>query len=134
VDSGFRPTAEAQMITGLDHIQLAMPKGMEPEARAFYQNLLCIPEIQKPDELVARGGCWFESKHVAVHLGVENADFVAAKKAHPAFRVENLTEVRKRLEGAGYICSEDEKLPGIIRFYSNDPFGNRIEFLTRTTN
>ena len=32
-----------------------------------------IPEVAKPADLAARGGCWFESGSVKVHLGIEAA-------------------------------------------------------------
>jgi hypothetical protein len=71
-------------IRSLDHVQLAMPVGCEEDARSFYQGLLGICEKPKPQHLAMRGGCWFETAQVKVHLGVE-PDFVPARKAHPAF-------------------------------------------------
>ena len=44
----------------LDHVQLAMPAGREPDAVAFYAGLLGLAEVPKPPVLAARGGCWFE--------------------------------------------------------------------------
>src|ERR1700722_4928457 len=63
----------------IDHIQLAMPAGREDEARAFYQDVLGIPEVAKPPHLAVRGGCWFERGPLKVHLGVEQ-DFVPTRK------------------------------------------------------
>jgi len=72
----------------IDHVQLAMPSGGEERARRFFVDVLGMTEIAKPPELAKRGGCWFASGKVQVHLGVEN-DFRAAKKAHPALRCRN---------------------------------------------
>jgi hypothetical protein len=72
--------------TAIDHVQLAMPKGGEEMARGFYRDLLGMLEIPRPAELARRGGCWFESGRVQVHLRVEN-DFRPARKAHPALRL-----------------------------------------------
>jgi catechol 2,3-dioxygenase-like lactoylglutathione lyase family enzyme len=115
----------------LDHVQLAMPVGREDEARAFYQETLGIPEVDKPPHLAARGGCWFERGALKVHLGVER-DFVAARKAHPAFVVDGLCELVARLDRAGYRVSEDQPLEGYDRIYVDDPFGNRIELMEPT--
>jgi catechol 2,3-dioxygenase-like lactoylglutathione lyase family enzyme len=112
----------------LDHVQLAMPAGREDEARAFYRELLEIPEVAKPENLAARGGCWFERGPLKVHLGVEE-DFVPARKAHPAFVVEGLRELATYLQGAGYHVSRDQPLEGYDRLYVDDPFGNRIELM-----
>jgi len=57
----------------IDHVQLAMPAGEEAAARKFYSDLLGMEEIPKPLELAKRGGCWFESGSVQIHLGVEDA-------------------------------------------------------------
>jgi catechol 2,3-dioxygenase-like lactoylglutathione lyase family enzyme len=112
----------------LDHVQLAMPAGREKEARAFYQGALGIPEVRKPSHLAARGGCWFENGPLKVHLGVEQ-DFVPARKAHPAFIVDDLRALAAHLEHAGYRVVEDQPLDGYDRLYVDDPFGNRIELM-----
>jgi catechol 2,3-dioxygenase-like lactoylglutathione lyase family enzyme len=112
----------------LDHIQLAMPAGREDEARAFYSGLLGLGEVPKPANLARRGGAWFESDAIKVHLGVE-ADFRPARKAHPAFRVADLPALVAKLEAAGVDIVTDDPLPGYDRCYVSDPFGNRIELL-----
>jgi catechol 2,3-dioxygenase-like lactoylglutathione lyase family enzyme len=118
-------------IVAIDHIQLAMPAGREADARAFYEGLLGLREVPKPPNLAARGGCWFERGAVRVHLGVE-ADFRPARKAHPAFLVDDLLAVRATLEAAGIPIRHDEPLDGYERFYIDDPFGNRLELLEPT--
>ena len=119
-------------ITAIDHVQLAMPPGREAEARRFYEQTLGIPELPKPPHLAKRGGCWFERGALKVHLGVE-ADFRAAKKAHPAFLVEDLTALKKALAAGGYAMKTDEPLEGYDRIYVDDPFGNRIELMEPVT-
>jgi len=115
-------------VVGIEHVQLAMPAGREDEARAFYGGLLGLPETPKPPNLARRGGAWFESARLKIHLGVE-ADFRPARKAHPALLVEGLPQLVARLKGAGCTVVEDEPLAGFFRVYVSDPFGNRIELL-----
>jgi len=115
-------------IRGLDHVQLAMPAGGEAAARAFYAGLLGIAEVKKPDNLAKRGGCWFESGGLKLHLGVEQ-DFRPARKAHPALIVSDLPVLIMRLTEAGHHVVADEPLPGYERCFVNDPFGNRIELM-----
>src|SRR5689334_1754063 len=105
-----------------------MPAGGERDAVAFYQALLGIPEVPKPPNLAARGGCWFEEGDLKVHLGVD-ADFRPARKAHPALRVHDLAALASRLADAGCRVVDDEPLEGHDRVYVDDPFGNRIELL-----
>jgi catechol 2,3-dioxygenase-like lactoylglutathione lyase family enzyme len=115
-------------ILGLDHIQLAMPPGQEAVARAFYAGVLGLVEEPKPANLAVRGGVWFRSGALRVHLGVE-PQFRAARKAHPAFLVRGLPEFAARCAAAGFTPVTDEPLDGFDRFYVFDPFGNRIELL-----
>jgi len=105
-----------------------MPRGGESRAIAFYEGLLGIPTVDKPAHLAVRGGCWFESASVRVHLGVEDG-FRPARKAHPALVVNDLTSLRSRMEEAGVEVVEDQPLTGYQRIYAEDPFGNRLELL-----
>lgn len=116
-------------VVGLHHVQLAMPPGEEASATNFYEGVLGIPRVAKPAHLETRGGCWFETDTVRVHLGVED-DFRPAKKAHPALLVDDLQSVRQLLLNEDVEVVDDEPLPGYDRIYAFDPFGNRIELLS----
>ncbi len=115
-------------IVGLDHVQLAIPPQREEEARAFYAGILGMAEVPKPEPLRARGGLWLRAGAVEIHLGVE-AEFRPARKAHPAFRVEALDALALRMETCGYAPRWDHMIAGTRRFFADDPFGNRIEFI-----
>jgi catechol 2,3-dioxygenase-like lactoylglutathione lyase family enzyme len=115
-------------IVGVDHVQLGMPAGGEDAARRFYGDVLGLEEVPKPATLVGRGGAWFRSGGVQLHLGVE-ADFRPARKAHPALRVEGLTGLIVRCVNAGFPVERDVPLPGLNRVHVADPFGNRIELI-----
>jgi catechol 2,3-dioxygenase-like lactoylglutathione lyase family enzyme len=115
-------------VVRLDHVQLAMPPGREQEAVSFYDGILGIKVCPKPPPLAARGGCWFESATVKVHLGVEEG-FRPALKAHPALVVEGLGELVTALSLAGHAVRWDDELAGVRRCFVADPFGNRIELI-----
>lgn len=117
-------------IIGLDHIQLAIPAGGEAKAQAFYGDLLGMHEIAKPDNLAGRGGCWFELGDIKLHLGVERG-FTPAKKAHPAFLIDDLAGFLEMLTEHQISATEDEPLCGYHRAYIHDPFGNRIELMQK---
>jgi catechol 2,3-dioxygenase-like lactoylglutathione lyase family enzyme len=119
------------VITGLDHVQVAAPRGCEAQARRFYGELLGLAELEKPEPLRAAGGAWFALGAQQLHVGVADP-FTAATKAHPAIRVSDEPRLRAlagRLEAAGAPVRWDERLPDAVRFYTDDPFGNRLELL-----
>jgi catechol 2,3-dioxygenase-like lactoylglutathione lyase family enzyme len=111
-------------ITGIDHVQVAAPPGCEAEARRFYGQLLGMQEIEKPDELKARGGVWFRCGDGGqqLHVGVQE-NFTPSSKAHPAFTATDLGELTARLER---VTSDGP------RVYTQDPWGNRIELVAAT--
>lgn len=115
-------------LLSLDHVQLAMPEGEEDKARSFYQGLLGLTEVEKPENLKKRGGCWFQSGDIKIHLGVQ-MPFTPATKAHPAFIVSDLHALSEHLKFAGFRVVTDEPLEGYNRAYVDDPFGNRIELM-----
>lgn len=119
-------------ITGIDHVQVAAPVGCEGAARAFYGALLGLEEVAKPPALAARGGCWFRAGSAELHVGVEEP-FRPARKAHPGLVVEDLDALRARLEAEGIAVREDDALPGVRRFHTEDPFGNRLELRDAST-
>jgi catechol 2,3-dioxygenase-like lactoylglutathione lyase family enzyme len=116
----------------LDHVQVAAPAGCETEARRFYGELLGLSEIEKPPALGARGGVWFAVGGAQLHVGVAEP-FTAAVKAHPAFRVDPswLPVLADRLAGAGAPVQwpPGDEIPGVRRFFTADPWGNRLEVL-----
>jgi predicted enzyme related to lactoylglutathione lyase len=118
-------------VVGLDHVQVAAPQGCEAEAQRFYGTLLGLVEIEKPESLRGRGGVWFRCGEQQLHVGVEDS-FTPARKAHPAIRVAvgELDALAQRLRDAGEQVVWDEALADVRRFYSQDPWGNRIEMLS----
>lgn len=117
------------MLVSIHHLQLCAPPDCEDAARVFYGELLGLREIEKLPELKKRGGVWFElGDGRQIHIGVEK-NFVAARRAHPAFIVAGLDMLREKIERAGYPTTADDLFIGYNRFYVNDPFGNRIEFV-----
>lgn len=112
----------------IDHVQLAAPIGCEEEARNFYGDLLGLQEVVKPEPLRRRGGAWFQSGSIHIHIGIEEP-FTPAKKAHPAIRVHRIEALKDQLTKKGISIQVDDQLPGANRFYTTDPFGNRLEFL-----
>jgi len=117
-------------ILGVDHVQLAAPPGSEEEARAFYGELLELEEIGKPEPLRRWGGVWFRCGPHQLHIGIEEPH-VPAQKAHPGLLVARgrLEYLADRLGAGGAEVDWDESLDPLKRFYTHDPWGNRIELI-----
>ena len=115
-------------LIGIDHVQLAMPVGAEALARQFYSGVLGLPEIPKPASLAVRGGAWFQCGGVQLHLGAD-ADFLPAKKAHPALLVADFAVFSAILAGHAVALKPEEMVAGRQRATLFDPFGNRLELI-----
>jgi catechol 2,3-dioxygenase-like lactoylglutathione lyase family enzyme len=115
----------------LDHVQVAAPAGCEALARRFYGDLLGLVELDKPLPLRERGGVWFVLAGAQLHVGVAEP-FTPARQAHPALRLagdESLRALARRLEAGGAPIRWDEELASVRRFFTEDPWGNRLELL-----
>ena len=114
--------------SAIDHVQLAAPPNSEDAARRFYGELLGMRELPKPPLLAQRGGVWFASGDVQIHIGIEQ-DFRPSRKSHPALRCSDYEGLLARLRSAGVEVSEVNDIPGVRRAHVLDLFGNRIELV-----
>jgi catechol 2,3-dioxygenase-like lactoylglutathione lyase family enzyme len=116
------------VIRAIHHVQLTGPPGCEEAARDFWVGVVGMTEIPKPPQLVARGGVWFASGPVELHVGVEEP-FTPARKAHPALVTDDLDGLAVRLADRGHTVMWEAPLRGYRRLHSQDAHGNRLEFL-----
>ena len=116
----------SELVLRLDHVQVACPAGSEDALRGFYAGVLGMREKPKPPLLAGRGGVWFRSGDAEIHCGVE-AHFAPARKAHPGIAVSDVDLAASRVAAAGLPVRWDESVPGLRRFHTDDPVGNRIE-------
>jgi catechol 2,3-dioxygenase-like lactoylglutathione lyase family enzyme len=120
----------------LHHVQVACPRGGEDDARRFYADGLGLTEVEKPVDLRGRGGAWFRAYDglgavvAELHVGVEEP-FAPARKAHPAFVVDDLERVATSVTAASGVVdwTERDSFAGYRRFHVRDPHGNRVEVL-----
>ena len=116
-------------ITGIDHVQIAVPKAREAETLRFYREVFALPEIAKPEELRARGGAWFQIGALQMHIGVDPdpANPLPKSKRHVCFLVGDLAKAKAHVMAAGVAIEEESVAEGLSRFFVRDPAGNRIE-------
>ena len=113
-------------ITAIDHVQIAVPKAREAECLDFYRRVLGLPEIEKPAELKARGGAWFQLPNLQMHIGVDPEPSPKSKR-HVCFLVTDLAAARVHIVANGIAIEEESTAEGLKRFFIRDPAGNRIE-------
>ena len=112
-------------------MQVVVPPSGTDAAARFYGDVVGLERIERPETL-GGVGAWFRAGSQELHVS-EYEDFAPAPKAHPAFELAGaeLDVLAARLAATGAEVRWDERLPGARRFYSFDPAGNRVEFLTR---
>jgi len=110
----------------LTHISITMPKGSEEVARKFYAGHLGLRELPKPESLRCRGGVWFDAGGLHLHVSIEEGRSEADRQRHFGLGCGNIEGLKARLKAAGSII-EDGPLAPCKRFFTYDPFGNRIE-------
>jgi len=113
-------------ITRIDHVQLTVPKALEAQALDFYRRVLELNEIEKPDELKARGGAWFQVGATQFHIGVDPDPWPKSKR-HVCFLVGDLAKARASVVAKNVSIEEEGEAEGLKRFFVRDPAGNRIE-------
>lgn len=115
------------MEMSLHHVQISGPAGCEPQMRTFWVEVIGLSEVEKPERLKARGGAWFRSGNLELHVGIEEG-FTPARKAHPGIAVGDIEALAARVESSGAPVIWDDSIPGLRRFHTADPVGNRVEF------
>jgi predicted enzyme related to lactoylglutathione lyase len=112
-------------LTAVDHVNLSIPPGAEEVADAFYLGIFGLSSRPKPAEI---GGRWYVGSGFEIHLG-SDPSFSPASRAHPAFRVVGLADLAERLKAGGAKIDEEYRESRLVRAFTYDPFGNRIELM-----
>jgi len=113
-------------ISGIDHIQITVPGALEAQALDFYRRVLGLAEVEKPADLRARGGAWFQAGVIQFHIGID-AEGSPQSKRHVCFRVPDLAQARAVVIAEGIPIGEEREAEGLRRFFIRDPAGNRVE-------
>jgi catechol 2,3-dioxygenase-like lactoylglutathione lyase family enzyme len=116
----------ALRVSGIDHVQIAVPKALEAQCLKFYREIFAFPEVDKPAELRARGGAWFEVGALQMHIGVD-PDASPKSRRHICFLTDDLARAKAFVLAQGIAIESEGVAEGLSRFFIRDPAGNRIE-------
>jgi catechol 2,3-dioxygenase-like lactoylglutathione lyase family enzyme len=115
-------------ITAIDHVQITVPPELERDAKHFYRELLGLREIDKPAELKARGGAWYQLGNAQLHLAIDPGACGIGSRRHLCLAIDDLDAARAAMIGAGLeVIDEPIQADGLARFFLRDPAGNRVE-------
>ncbi|MGH2411506.1 MAG: VOC family protein [Chloroflexota bacterium] len=116
----------------LHHAFHTIPAARVGELRHFYGDLLGLQEIPKSSALRDLDVVWFAVGEDHLHFGLDDS----WDRGHPAHHIalwfEDVRPVLERLRAAGLEVSELASFPDYRyrRFYTDDPFGRRVEMVT----
>jgi catechol 2,3-dioxygenase-like lactoylglutathione lyase family enzyme len=120
---------------GLNHVHITVPIDKLEDARVFYLDVIGLTETRKPEELKVYPGFWVQLDGLQLHVGGEatlvNRWESGAHLSIEVADIDDLSARRTRLESAGIAIKEMVYYPGYERFEFRDPFGNRMELITR---
>ncbi|CAN5709559.1 VOC family protein [soil metagenome] len=115
-------------IVRLQHASIPMPPGGNDRAREFYGSRLGLKEKSVPESLDEEKIIWFElgSDGDELHLFTEDGDGPSPGQ-HVCIQVDDIDAWRRLLSGKGIAIEETEAIVNRPRFFTQDPFGNRLE-------
>lgn len=99
-----------------------MPRGSEEVTRKFYGGHLGLRELS----VRLRGGAWFDAGGLHLHVSVEEGRSGADRQRHFGLGCGDLEGLKARLKTVGLVVEDGPPVPW-KRFFTYDPFGNRIE-------
>ncbi len=114
-------------ILGIDHVQVAAPRGCEAEARAFYGGLLGLEELPKPETLRGARRLLVPGRHRASCTSASRSRSPRRARRIQASSSTTWPPWPIRLRAEGIEVTPDETIPDVERAYVADPFGNRLE-------
>ena len=118
-------------IETLHHAAITVPTDGIEEARNFYSTLLGLQEAPRPAAELGRPGIWYQVGDRELHIQCRDSYKPERGEHHPALVVDNVAELKAHLVRNGVEIQEAQPLSDRERFFARDPFGNRLEFLSR---
>lgn len=112
----------------LQHASVPMVTGGNDKMRHFYGETLGLTEITPPDVLGSVRFVWYTIGDSGDEIHIYTDDRGPNSPGqHICIQVDDPAALRATLEANGYPTSDTDNIPNRPRFFTTDPFGNRIE-------
>jgi hypothetical protein len=118
-------------VHGVEHVALAYPAGRLDEVRAFYIGLLGLTELERPASITTPGA-WLSCGSSQLHFS-NDPEFNVQVRPHTALMVDDLPALVKLLDERGHKTHRNAPLGGRERYFTWDPFGNKLELVAYPT-
>ena len=120
-------TTEA--VPKFQHVTVTFTPGQEEKLRTFYLDVLRFREKPVPKVVKPLGWIWFYTgqEGVELHCVPDSQPVPRDWAPHFCIEVDDLDACKAALRGHGYEVIEARPLPFRPRFFTLDPFNNRIE-------
>jgi len=119
-------------IVGVSHVNVTVPADLETAAKHFYQDLLGLAEIPKPQGTRQSMGAWYQLGGLQLHLSIEDDVHNEASDRHVCYQVADVAAASREFRNAEVeILPDSRSVPGQSRFFVRDPGGNLIEITQR---
>ena len=120
-------------IIGVSHVNVTVPAALEASAKHFYEGVLGLAQIPKPEGTRQDMGAWYQLGGMQLHLSVEDDVRNEVSDRHVCYQVADITAASLEFRGAGVeIIDDGRPVRGQSRFFVRDPGGNLIEITQKT--
>ena len=115
-------------IIGLSHVNVTVPAALEADAKKFYESVVGLAPIPKPEGTRQNMGAWYQLGDLQLHLSVEDDVQNEASDRHVCYQVNDIETARREFRDAGIELIPDSRpVAGQLRFFVRDPGGNLLE-------
>ena len=120
-------------IVGLSHVNVTVPATLEADAKRFYERVLGLAPIPKPEGTRQNMGAWYQLGDLQLHLSIEEDVQNEASDRHVCYQVAEIDVAAHHFRHAGVeIIADGRPVPGQSRFFVRDPGGNLLEITQKT--
>ena len=120
-------------IVGLSHVNVTVPAALEADAKKFYESVVGLAPIPKPEGTRQNMGAWYQLGDLQLHLSVDDDVQNEASDRHVCYRVADIEVASLSFRKAGVeIIADGRPVRGQSRFFVRDPGGNLLEITQKT--